>query len=77
MIDVLKKKWNIIRKHTKISKEPLFDILNFVLIDSTFFDFNGQVYQQIDGCAMGSSISPTIAKIITNELLAPDGFRLN
>ena len=29
------------------------------------FDFNGEMYQQVCGCAMGKRISPTFASIYT------------
>lgn len=57
-MDSLDKKWSMISEHTKIL---FFNIFRFVLIDSTFFDYGGNIYKQINGCAKGSNISPTIA----------------
>lgn len=68
VLKILTRKWNVIKTHTNMPKMLFFDIIRFVLIDSTFFDYDGTVYRQMNGCAMGSNISPTIASIVTNEL---------
>ena len=38
------------------------DLLNFVL-RSTYFQYNGSIYEQQDGAAMGGSLSAVIAAI--------------
>jgi len=44
-------------------------ILKFVVKDSTFFTYENSVYKQVDGCPMGSNLSPILASIILNNLL--------
>lgn len=68
VMDILERKWDIICKHTCMPKDLFLDTMRFILIDSPFFVFGDTMYKQIDGCAMGNNISPTIADIITNEL---------
>ena len=34
----------------------------------TTFSFNNQLYEQLDGVSMGSSLGPVLANIITTEL---------
>ena len=38
------------------------DLLNFVL-RSTYFQYNGSIYEQLEGAAMGSPVSAVIAKL--------------
>jgi len=66
---ILEQKWLKISNVINISKQLFFDILDFVIEDSTYFTFNNTIYKQIDGSAMGSNLSPILANLIMNELL--------
>jgi len=41
---------------------PIVDLLNFVL-RSTYFQYNGSIYEQQEGAAMGSQVSAVIANL--------------
>lgn len=68
VMDILHKYWHKIERHTTMPKPLFTKIMRFILFDATVFLFDGQIHKQINGCAMGSNISPTIANIITNEI---------
>ncbi|XP_037942461.1 uncharacterized protein LOC119675342 [Teleopsis dalmanni] len=68
VIRLLETKWHLIQQYTTMPQYLFLKIIHFVLIDSTYFLFKRDIYKQINGCAMGSNISPTIANIVTNEI---------
>ena len=45
---------------------PIADLLNFVL-RSSYFQYNGSIYEQKDGAAMGSPVSAVIANLYMEE----------
>ena len=45
---------------------PIADLLNFVLRCS-YFQYNGSIYEQKDGAAMGSPVSAVIANLYMEE----------
>ena len=50
-----------------ISKEDLIDLLN-VSTKGQLFQFNGALYEQIDGVAMGSPLGPLLANVFMSSL---------
>lgn len=68
VFDTLEEQWPKIRKHTKMSFILFKRIMKFILVNSTYLTFDGNVYKQTNGCAMGVNISPTIANLITNRI---------
>lgn len=66
-IELLEEIWDEITKLTAIPKGLFFKMVSFVLEEATFFTFLGRIFQQIDGSAMGSNISPLIAKLVVNK----------
>ena len=57
-----------LKDRTKLSPEDIMDLLKFVC-DTTYFVFEGQIYEQRYGTAMGSPVSPVIANLYTwNDL---------
>lgn len=46
VFNILKAKWQLIEEHTTMPRRLFFDILRFVLIDSTYFDFDGHIYNK-------------------------------
>lgn len=66
-IDLVDEIWDDIAKLTLIPKDLFFKMLIFVLQEATFFTYLGTIFQQIDGSAMGSNISPPIAKLVVNK----------
>lgn len=63
----VKAKWNIIQEKCKIPWEEIVIAVNLI-INSTFFSFNGKFYHQVDGTPMGSPISPTFAEYTVRQL---------
>ena len=45
--------------HTNLTPTQIAHLLNFVL-RSTYFKYNGSIYKQKDGAAMGSPVSTVI-----------------
>ena len=52
--------------HTNLTPTQIADLLNFVL-RSTYFQYNGSIYEQKDGAAMGSPVSAVIANLYMEE----------
>ena len=52
---------------TSMSIQHISWLLEFCL-KSTYFSFQGRFYQQLEGTAMGSPISPIIANLFTEDL---------
>ena len=51
-----------LRNCTALTPAQIADLLNFVL-NFTFFQYNGSVFEQLEGAAMGSPVSAVIANI--------------
>ncbi|KAL9967792.1 hypothetical protein ACROYT_G026086 [Oculina patagonica] len=51
---------------TNLTATQIADLLNFVL-RSTYFQYNGSIYEQKDGAAMGSPVSAVIANIFMED----------
>ena len=49
-----------------LTPTQIADLLNFVL-RSTYFQYNGLIYEQKDGAAMGSPVSEVIANLYVEE----------
>ena len=52
---------------TSISPKQIISLLEFCL-NSTYFTFQGKFYEQVDGTAMGSPISPIVANLFMEDL---------
>jgi hypothetical protein len=65
--DIIVKKWEHIKKFTDI---PISDFLEAIEItlNSTYFLYKNKIYKQIDGCAMGASISSVVAQLVLEDL---------
>ena len=65
--EVIRKKWDEIKKFTDI---PLLEFLAAIdmTLNSTYFLYNEKYYKQIEGCAMGASISSVIAQLVLEDL---------
>lgn len=66
-IDSVFKRWGFISTSCSVLYAEFILAVRFVL-DSTFFIFNGTIYQQTFGTPMGSPLSPIIADIILQDL---------
>ena len=50
-----------LKERTKLSVDDIMELLTFVL-NTTYFSFRGQIYQQKFGVAMGSPVSPIVVR---------------
>ena len=65
VIDIIKTKLendNNLKSRTSISIDHITSLLEYCL-NSTYFVFKGQHYEQLEGAAMGSPLSPIIANL--------------
>ena len=64
-VDIIKTKLEnhqTLHERTQLSPDEICELLQITL-DNTFFTFEGQLYEQKSGAAMGSPISPIVASI--------------
>lgn len=66
-VQILIKKWNLIKPHCKLTLDEFTQLLNFVF-DNSYFNFNGKFYKQIYGLGMGNCLSPCCSDIVMSEL---------
>ncbi|XP_030751385.1 uncharacterized protein LOC115878915 [Sitophilus oryzae] len=64
---IIRKKWDQIKKYTDIPQDEFIKGVETTL-KSTYFTYDNKIYQQIDGCAMGASISSVVAQIVMEDL---------
>ena len=55
-----------VEERTSLSRNTVVDLLDLCL-KSTYFQYRGEFYQQVDGAAMGSPVSPIVANIYMVE----------
>ena len=56
-----------LKKRTSMTVDHIISLLEFCL-KNTYFSFQGRYYEQTEGAAMGSPISPLVANIYMEEL---------
>lgn len=66
-IKSVEKRWDKISTLTDIPKNEFISAIDTTL-HSTFFAYGDAFYKQIDGCAMGASISSIVAQIVMEDL---------
>lgn len=64
---IIEEKWIQLKNYTTLSKNEFIEGLNLTL-SNNYFQFQDNFYLQIDGCAMGSPISSTIAQLVMEHL---------
>ena len=64
---ILDKVYNDQLVNTKLQREELRELLN-LCTKEMHFSFNGQIFQQVDGVAMGNPLGPVLANIFMVEL---------
>ncbi|XP_071579118.1 uncharacterized protein [Temnothorax nylanderi] len=67
VLDSISVRWNFIAKNCNIPKSEFFTAVRLIL-NSTFFMFNGKIYRQTFGVPMGSPLSPMAADIVLQDL---------
>lgn len=60
--------WQKIKTNTNICLDLFLEIVDFC-VNSSYFQFNNKFYQQVNGTAMGSPLSPILAEIVMDTLI--------
>lgn len=68
-IESVMKRWNSIKKYTKIPKKDFEELLKFCIMDNNFFIYDDKYYKQTFGLAMGNNLSPILAHFVLEDLL--------
>ncbi|XP_053698903.1 uncharacterized protein LOC128745857 [Sabethes cyaneus] len=66
-LESVDQRWNEIEQHTCIEKCSFMEMLKVVL-ESTFFQYNGGFFRQKFGIPMGSPLSPVVANIVLERI---------
>lgn len=69
MLDIISKRNNILFEHFHIKFELFADIFIFLLKECAVFMYDKRCFKQKDSLAMGSPLSPILAKILMNEIM--------
>ena len=56
-----------LHSRTSLDIDDIISLLNFVL-SNNYFIYNNDIYKQIRGCAMGSTVSPVVADLCMEEI---------
>ena len=56
-----------LKKRTNLNVDDIMELLKFVL-ETTYFRFEGEIYQQKFGVAMGSPVSPIVVNLYMEDL---------
>lgn len=64
---IVEKKWPEIKQYTDLPLKEFLEALDFTL-NSTYFQYKDKYYKQIQGCAMGVSVSSVIAQLVLEDL---------
>ena len=67
VIKALLVKDNTLKERTVMDVEDIILLLEFCL-KNTYFSFQGQFYEQVEGAAMGSPVSPIVANLYMEYL---------
>ena len=63
VIEMVIKKWNWFEAYTELNKTDFVRVINFIF-DTSYFAIDGQFFKQLDGTAMGSPCSPSLANLV-------------
>ena len=66
VLNIIQQRLQDLQNRTSMSIKHIINLLEFCL-NSTSFVFQGQYYQQMEGAAMGSPLSPIVANIIMEQ----------
>lgn len=69
MLDIISERRDLLHKLFAIPWDLFVEIMNFVLRDCAVFSLNESFYKQNDSLAMGSPLSPILAKILMSKIL--------
>ena len=61
-------RWDEIKEFTNMQKSSFIELLTFCIKENNFFKFEGVIYKQTKGLAMGNPLSPVLADIVMTKL---------
>ena len=65
--DIIMERWDEIKIHAPMDRETFDGILHFCLT-SGYYIFDGVVYKQVNGLAIGSSLPPIVAELVLDHV---------
>lgn len=68
VLKIIDEDWNEMSKAVKVRKDNLITLVNFCF-DSSYFTFQNEIYQQLEGSSMGNPASPSLANIVMNYVI--------
>lgn len=71
--EIIKKKWSKIKHFTTIPLDIFLILVRFCMIECNYFLYNGKLFQQIFGTAMGSPLSAVLAILMMDNLVETKG----
>ncbi|XP_044749771.1 uncharacterized protein LOC123310370 [Coccinella septempunctata] len=69
IIEIINIKWSTIKAYTTISSKSMFRQLIKHIFENSFFQYEGEHFQQLDGCSMGSPSSPSLGNLIMDYIV--------
>lgn len=66
--NVIQKNWHTISAYTSLDKATFLTLIDF-LFQSSYFVFDDDIYQQVEGTTMGGIASPALAALVMNDLV--------
>ena len=66
--DIICKNWQFLKAYTQLTKSQLLQAIK-LLFETSYFTFDGELYKQEDGSAMGNPFSPWLASVVMNDLV--------
>lgn len=70
MLSIIQKEEKVLHDNFHIGFELFRDIFIFLLRECAVFMYNGRFFKQKDSLAMGSPLSPILAKILMNDVMS-------
>ncbi|HEY9486224.1 MAG TPA: hypothetical protein VIQ04_06255, partial [Nitrososphaeraceae archaeon] len=67
IIKSIESRWNLIKNHTDLPIKDFIEAVSLVL-NSTYFAYNGNIYKQHYGVAMGSPLSSVVASMVLEDI---------
>ena len=66
--EIIRKNWNFLKAYTQLTRSQVLQAIR-LLFNTSYFTFDGELYKQEDGSAMGNPFSPWLASIVMNDLI--------
>jgi len=64
----IEENWDEIRNHTNITKDKFTRMITFCVKECAIISFENNIYEQVFGLQMGSSLAPIIADLVLRKL---------